>query len=274
MATFRVRFKLNPGRTGIAIGKLSKQAENIELFLRSLASDVGEEDAPNLWLAKDFKNGSLFSTAEYQAVVESSRAAMFNSGVESLSKYKSKAGTKIPSFVSPETVDRFASLRQNLDTDENIGIAVFDVETGKIRRWSYVDRLQLEQIGLSVDAEIKYVGSVMGRTYEWNKGAREPYILIRELISGDLVKCIYSDNDYSNVSRIFSNKSAIVVIGGLTTYNRITGKTEVTLAQEFDFAPEFSDGDFDEFFGCAPGMTGNLSASEFISRGRRDADHS
>jgi hypothetical protein len=271
MATFRVRFKLNPGRTGIALGKLSKQAENIELFLRSLAADVGEDEAPNLWIAKDFKNGSVYSTAEYQAVVDADRASKFNSGIESLSKYKSKPNTRVPDFVSTATIDRFASLRQSLDADENIGIAVFDVETGKIRRWSYLDRLQLEEIGLSVEAEVKYVGAIIGRTYQWNKGAADPYIIIRELNTGELVKCIYSDDDYSKVAKIFASKSAVVIIQGRATYNRITGKTEITLAQDFDFAPEFSDSDFEQFFGCAPNLTGNLSTSDFIAMGRDDA---
>ena len=88
MATLRVRFKLNPGRTGIALGKLSKQSENIELFLRSLASDLGENDAPHIWLAKDFKNGSLFNTVELQEVVNAESASRFNDAVQSLVKFK------------------------------------------------------------------------------------------------------------------------------------------------------------------------------------------
>jgi len=268
MATFRVRFKLNPGRTGIALGKLSKQTENIEQFLRSLATDLGHDDAPGQWLAKDFKDGSFNNTAEYQAVVEADAAARFNDAVLALAKYG--PSKKIPSFVSHATIDRFATLREGLDPDENIGIAVFDVDTGRMKRWTFVDRLALEYIGASVESEVKYVGAVMGRTHEWNKGAREPYIIIRELNTGELVKCVYSDTDYSKVAALFKEKTSVVVIQGLVSYNRITGKTLITIAREFDIAPDFSEKDFEEFFGCAPGLTGGMSTEDFISRGRDD----
>ncbi|MCZ2173300.1 MAG: hypothetical protein LC110_02065 [Burkholderiales bacterium] len=270
MATLRVRFKLNPGRTGIALGKLSKQAESIELFLRALASDLGEDDAPSLWLAKDFKNGSVYNTAEYQAVVETDMAAKFNDAVHSLTKFQAVSRVKLPEFVTPTTIDRFASLRQGLDADEELGIALFDVETGKLRRWAYVDRLQLEKIGQSIETDIRYIGAVMGRTHEWNKGAKEPYLIVRELNSGELIKCVYADEDYSKVARLFSDKSAIVIIEGSMTFNRITGKTEVTMATGFELAPEFSDQDYEKFFGCAPDFTGALSTAQFIARGRDD----
>lgn len=271
MATLRVRFKLNPGRTGIVLTKLSKQTENIELFLRSLASDLGEDDGANLWLAKDFKEGSFVDTTEFQSVVDDDQVTRFNEAIQVLSKFK-KDGTKClpPDFVSPATIERFASLRANLDVDEKIGIATFDIKTGKAKRWSFVDRIQLEYIGQSIETEIEYIGSVMGSTHEWNKGAREPYIIIRDIATGDLVKCTYSDEDYGKVAKLFSEKSAIVVIEGLCKFNRITEKVEMTKAQDFGLAPNFSGNDFEQFFGCAPGLTGDLSTDEFIAKGRDD----
>lgn len=270
MATLRVRFKLNPGRHGIALGKLSKQTENIELFLRSIAADLGQDDGPNLWQAKDFKNGSVFNTAEYQALVTVEQAVKFNDGVQSLIKFKASPRIKPMDFVTPVTIDRFASLRQGLDPDEKMGIALFEPDTGKLKRWSYVDRLQLEEIGQSIEPELRYVGAIMGRTHEWNKGAQAPYLIVRELHTGELIKCAYNDNDYSKVAKLFSDKSAIVIIEGAMIFNRITSKTEVTMAHDFEMAPDFSDQDFEKFFGCAPNMTGNSSAAEFVAKGRDD----
>ena len=270
MATLRVRFKLNPGRTGIALGKLSKQSENIDLFLCSLAFDLGENDTPYMWLAKDFKNGSVYNTAELQAVVTVENATKFNDAVQSLAKFKTGSSAKLPKFITAATVSKFASLRQSLDADEEIGIALFDIDSGKLKRWNLIDRLQLEQIAESIEAEVRYVGAVMGRTHEWNKGAKEPYIIIRELNSGELIKCIYADVDYDKVAKLFYRKTAVVIIEGGMTFNRITGKSEVQQATNFDFAPDLLDDNYERFFGCAPNMTGSLSTEEFIAKGRDD----
>lgn len=268
MATLRVRFRLNPGRKGVPLNKLSRQAENIELFLRSLASDLGEDGGTQLWLATDFKNGSMMNTAEYQAVVAADKAARLNSAVESLVKFK--ALEAVPDFVSTVTLDRFAGLRGALDDDESLGISTFDLESGKPHRWQYVDKLHFEKVSEALEVEVRYIGSVMGTTYDWNKGATQPYILIRELTSGELVKCTYADADYAKVSNIFSRKTAVVVVEGAILFNRISVRTEVTSATGFEFATEMSDADFEAFFGCAPGLTGDLNTDEFIAKGRSD----
>lgn len=269
MSSLRIRFRLNPGRKGIALGKLSKQTESIELFLRSLASDLGEDDSKNVWLAEDFRNGSAIYNAELQAIVDVCVANQFNDAIYALAKYQSTSKTK-PPFVSDSTIERFSSLRQCLDDDERLGIALFDLDTGKAKRFSYVDKLQLEAIGNTVETEARYVGAVMGYTYEWNKGASKPFLYVRELTTSELIKCSYNDEDYDKVAKLFSKKLAVVIIEGLISFNLITSKTEVIQATGFDFAPDFTDEDFEKFFGAAPNITGGLSSEDFIAKGRSD----
>lgn len=269
MASLRIRFRLNPGRKGIPLGKLSKQTENIELFLRSLASDLGADDSKHLWLAEEFRNSSAIFSTELQAVIETATAHEFNQAVAALTKYQGTSKVK-PPFVGAATIEKFSELRQSLDDDEQIGIALVDVESGKAKRFVYVDKLQLEAIGNSIETEARYVGAVMGHTHEWNKGAEKPYLLIRELNSSELVKCSYKDEDYDKVARLFSKKTAVVIIEGTISFNLITSKTEVIQATEFGFAPDFSDDDFNNFFGAAPGITGDLSSEEYIAKGRDD----
>lgn len=270
MSTLRVRFKLNPGRHGVLLGKLSKQAGNIELFLRSLAGDLGKDSSPNMWLATNFANGSVHNDVEYRAVTEAEVASQFNDGVSALAKYKSGTSVSPPEYISAATLDYFANLRQSLDADEKIGIAVYDLETGRRKPFRYVDKVQLEEIGNSIEAEMHYVGAVMGRTHEWNKGADKPYLIIREINSGELIKCCYNDDDYSSVAKLFQQKTAVAIIQGAVTFNRVTSKTEVTMATDFEIAPDLTDQEFDAFFGCALGITGSLTAAEFISKGRKD----
>lgn len=271
MATFRVRFKLNPGRHGIALSKLSKQSENIEMFLRSLASDLGVPDTRDLWIADRFANGSLMNTAELQAIVDAEKAYLWNECLNSLIATKKKPNkTRLPFEVSPLTLERFSRLSDALDPDEEIGIALYDVDTGRVKPFKKLGKLELEEIGKSIETESKYIGAVMGYVYEWNMGADKPYLYIRDLNSAELIKCTYQDADYSKVARLFSRKTAVVVIEGRITYNLITKKTEVTQATGFDFAPEFSDSDFDEFFGAAPGITGDMTSEEYVRNVRRE----
>lgn len=270
MATLKVRFKLNPGRKGIGLGKLSKQAESIELFLRSLAADLGADDAKNLWLADDFKNGSVINTAELQAVVDVETSQQFNQALLALTKFKGVSQALPPKFVSTATIERFSCLRQSLDADEKLGIAIIDVETERAKRFNYVDKLQLDAIGQSIETEARYFGAVMGRTHEWNKGAEKPYLIVRELNSAELIKCSYIDDDYDQVAKLFAKKTAIVIIEGSISFNLITSKTEVVKAAHFSFAPDFSDKDFNDFFGSDPNTTGDLTSEEFIAEGRDD----
>lgn len=270
VATLRVRFKLNPGRRGIALGKLSKQTENIELFLRSLACDLGVDDTKNLWLADDFKNGSMISRDELQAVIDVETAQQWNEALAAFTAAKTLSKARLPMAVTAATIDRFAKLSEALDADETIGIGVYEVDSERARPFKFVSKLQLEAVGRSIETESKYVGAVMGSTYEWNKGADKPYLYVRELHTSDLVKCSYSDDDYDKVARLFSRKNAIVIIEGQITFNLITSKTEVTQATGFDFAPDFSDADFEKFFGAAQGITGDLTSEEHVSNGRRE----
>jgi hypothetical protein len=267
MATLRIRFKLNPGGRGIALAKLGEQSKNIELFLRSLAGDLGESDGTQMWLATSFKEGSFITAAEYQAVVDVNQAVQFNNAMNSLTKFKTIE--EIPPFLSPTTVDRFATLRTALDDGERIGVALFDPRTHKPGKFRFVDKLQLATIREAVNTEVTYFGCVMGTTYEWNKGAERPYLLVREALSGDLVKCTYRDSDYAKVSNIFSKRTAVVIIEGTVVFNRISGRSEVTEAVDFAFAPSFSNDDFDAFFGCASGLTGSIASEEVISEGRK-----
>lgn len=269
MAKLRIRFKLNPGREGVPLGKLSKQSENIEKFLRSIAADLNADNSKNGWVADKFKSGSLEETISLMAEVSDETVENFDEAMNYLLKFG--IGKKpIPSFLGVGTIECYSALRQNLDPDERLGIGLFHPKTGRAKPFNLIDRLQLEAVGKSIETEARYIGAVMGTTHEWNKGAEKPFIVIRELNSQELIRCNYSDGDYAKVAKIFENKAAIVIIEGSISLNLITSKTEVLLATGFDFAPSFSEEDFNKFFGAAPGITGDLTSEQFVAKGRSD----
>lgn len=269
MAKLRIRFKLNPGREGVPLGKLSTQSGNIEKFLRSIATDLQADDSKNGWIADHFKPGSLEETISLSADVTQEAVEQFHEVVSYLLRFGLRKEMP-PSYLSIATIEAYADMRQSLDADEQLGIGLFSPTNGRAKPFVLVDRVQLEAVGKSIETEARFVGAVMGRTHEWNKGAEKPYILIRELHTQELIKCSYSDSDYSKVANLFKDKTAIVIIEGTLSFNLITSKTEVLLATGFDFAPDCSPEDFDKFFGAAPGLTGGLSSEEFIARGRNE----
>ncbi|MHB1198262.1 MAG: hypothetical protein ACYCZ6_01635 [Polaromonas sp.] len=269
MAKLRIRFKLNPGREGVPLGKLSKQSENIEKFLRSIAADLNADDSKNGWVADHFKTGSLEETISLMSDVPDETLDQFDEAMNYLLKFG--IGNKpIPSFLGVGTIECYSVMRQNLDPDERLGIGLFHPKTGKAKPFTLVDRFQLEAVGKSIETEVRYIGAVMGSTHEWNKGAEKPFIVIRELNSQELIRCNYSDGDYAKVAKLFGNKTAIVIIEGSISQNLITSKTEVLLATGFEFAPDFSGKDFDKFFGAIPGLTGDLTSEEFVAKGRNE----
>lgn len=263
MPNIRVRFKLNPGREGIAFSKLAKHAEGIENLLCSLAGDIGLPPEQNQWLGKEFKNGSVFSTAENQALVDAEQNARFNVALRELIKFRPKPNGELPSSVSLQTLECFADLRAPLEIDETIGIGLYD--EGKTSPKFYkVTKLNLESVAKAIDAETSYIGAVIGYTYEWTKGSKEPFIKIRDIASGELVKCSYEDSDYKKVAKLFEKKDALVIVSGHITFNRLTEKTEVTSANEFEFAPELNQSQYESFFGCAQGITGGVDSATYI----------
>lgn len=263
MPNIRVRFILNPGREGIAFSKLAKHAEGIENLLTAIGEDVGLPPEQNQWLGKEFRNGSVFSTAENQALVDALLNAKFNDEVMALIKFRPSRNSEPPHGISLRTLECFSDLRAPLELDETIGIGLY-YENRKAPKYYRVTRLALEEVAKAIDAETAYMGAVIGYTYEWTKGAKEPFIKIRDIATGELVKCTYKDSDYQKVARLFERKDALVIVSGRLSFNRLTEKTEVTLATDFEIAPELSQDQYESFFGSAAGLTDGVDAASYI----------
>lgn len=269
MPNIRVRFKLNPGREGIAFSKLAKHAEGIENLLSSIAEDIGLLPEQNQWLGKEFRNGSLFSTAENQMLANDYQVSIFNEIISNLIKFSTKSSKELLDKISLKTLKYFADLRIPLEIDEIIGIGIY--EKGKEKpRFYNVSKLKLEAVAKSIDIETSYIGSVIGNTYEWTKGAKEPFIKIRDVATDELIKCYYDDKDYRKVAKLFEIKDALVIISGNIIYNRFSEKTEVAKATDFEIAPVLTQEQYESFFGSAPNLTEGIDSATYIRNLRGD----
>lgn len=269
MKPIRLRARFNPEKDGIALSKLGKQVSALDGFLRSVIKDIGEEDAPNSWRAYNFKNGSVFTTAEFNAVTNAESRSKFNSAIDFFTHFNDKKQVNPPDFLHVRTLGKFSSLCQSLD-DERLGLATYHPKTGRQNSFQFIDKSIAKKIEVLFEADILYYGSIMGHTHSWNKGTERPFFVIRELNTGELIQCSYSDENYRNVAALFAKKTAIVIIEGAMKYNKILEKAEVIKSESFEFAPTYEQGDLDAFFGCAPGMTGDFSSEDFVSQGRCD----
>lgn len=125
--------------------------------------------------------------------------------------------------------------------------------------------------GGAVEAdETFYYGAVLGAPYAWFKGASQPYFKIRDIATGDLVSCYYQNEDYDCIASLFAKRNSLVYVHGMIRLDVIKEKFEFVHADRFEVAPEFSDEDYEKFFGCAPNFTGGEATTDFIRKIRSD----
>jgi hypothetical protein len=267
MARIKIRIELNRGREGILPRKLIAHTERLEEFLKSLANDLNVPREKNEWLAKDFENGSCLYTLELQAVENAAKVAEFNSRFRGLTSYSPESDTP-PTGVSELTLLKYSDLRESLDVDEPIRFGIYEGEDKP--DWITGSRTQMQEVADSTNVRAEYIGSVMGIVHELNKGANPPYIKVRDLVSGDLIRCDYQNKDYDHVVALVKKRDAVVNVYGLITVNRLTKRVELVKATLFELAPTFSKSDYEAFFGCSPKLLDGESSEDYIRKNRKD----
>lgn len=267
MSTIRIKFKVNPGREGLPLDILARHAEDTAAFLKSLANDLNLPADQSLWVAKEFKNGSLIYTAENHLSVDEAVVEKAASATMALIACKGER-SKVPSFISDLTIRNFAEIKNPFGADDVVRVGVVGVDNKT--KWKPVSYMAFQAIADMIEGQVVYHGSVMGTTYEWNKGADKPYLKLRDIATGELVKCTYSKKDYSKVRALFDRESDMVVVYGTITYDRLASSTELTNATDFESIAPLSEDEQDAFFGSLPRLTGDMSSAEYV-RQQRDS---
>jgi hypothetical protein len=267
VSTIRLKFKVHPGREGLPLDILARHAEDTLAFLKSLANDLNLPADQSLWVAKEFKNGSLIYTAENHLLVDNVVVEKAAAATMALITCKGDRA-KVPSFVSDATIRNFAEIKAPFGQDDMVRVGV--VGADEKTKWKNVSYMAFQAIADMVEGRVVYVGSVMGTTYEWNKGAEKPYLKLRDVATGELVKCVYNRKDYAKVRALFDRESDMVVVYGTITYDRLAESTELTNATDFESVAPLSEEEQLAFYGSLPGFTGDLSAADYV-RLQRDA---
>jgi hypothetical protein len=271
MARIRLKIELNPGGIGVRLDKLAKISEQMEKFLRSLAADCGALVAMGDFLAKDFYDGSFGSVVEYVKSVEHGTAIKFNSGIRFFSRFRNG---HLPPNYSPATVGQFIEIGELIDADEAIKVGIFDdidaTDDKQEPTWESITKLVTRNVDDVFHEEYKYEGALQGKLGTWYKDS--DYFNLRDLASGTLIKCFYRSQMYNTIYALYDDKDAVVNLSGMITAERVSGQVkEIRINWARSYTP-LTNQEFEKLFGLAPDLTGDLSASDYIDKVRKDGD--
>lgn len=268
MANFKIRVGLNRGRGPVSFKHLSVLTEEINSFLRRLGEDAGLSDGENQWLATKVEDGSFLSDAEPFAEVSSQVADQLKEMMTAIVNGNSFTAQQLG--VREQTRLQFSELAKRAEsTHVPVEFGIYSPSanvTGPDWHRITVENAQL--LTVTVSPQVEYVGAIQGVVHAWFKESAEPHFQLREFSQNQLIKCYYGSDHYADVLRAVVHRQERVHVRGLVRVNRMDKSIESIRVSKIKNAIDFSDADFERFFGCAPNMTGDLDSAQFISQHR------
>ena len=208
MANLKLGIELNKGKRGIALDKLEHIVEEMRKFLVSMGDDIELSD-PASWVGVDFKNGSLGFVTEYLHPVPPLKLARFNNAIVALAK------SEYPQSLRKATANQFFRLASVLDNDETADIAVFNESNAAVPLEISQKTAMLAQM-LNVLPFRETLGSLQGKIHSLYKESKpSPYFTLRELSTGNLIKCHYGVDDYPAIVHALEIIDQVLHVRGL-----------------------------------------------------------
>ena len=270
MAKLRLRVELNKGRTGVPLEKFANVVGELKKFVEQLAREVGIPADKNEWFAHEFANGSGYFTSELAAVIETEKRALFNSHVRFLAELSSE--NKLDrAHVPLSLVEQFRKISDPLDFDEPIGFGIYESDAQDQPTWLQATKLSLASALDDVEFQSRYYGTVFGSVHSLHKGSAPAFLNVRDVVSGELIKCFYKPSDhYSAIAKLLQKDDALVYVHGLVTVDLVRKCIDHIDSDHFEVAPEYRPGDLDALIGAAPNFTGRMTTKQFIKKIRDD----
>lgn len=266
MARLRVKVELNKGRVGIPLRKLHQVVEETERFLRMLAEDAGIDPEQGQWLGLDFESGSLKFNAEYIGKVIQKTVRSFNTAFDDVRRGKPVQRVRVA------TRYQYAKIAEALDEDEVIGFGTYKSEDETTPEIFTLAKRDLPALLGEVQVPVESHGSVQGVIHSLFLGSQPPHFFLRELATGNLVKCVYERARYDEVAHALQQQNAVVHVYGEIKIDIGQRAFQQLRMERIVPAEPMSESDFESFFGCAPNLTGQLSTQQFIDKVRGRAE--
>lgn len=268
-APLRIRIKLNEGRIGIPLRKLSSVALETERFLDLVCADCNLPNASGQWLAKNFQEGSLSYDVEFQGHIEPDIAVLCRLSLAQITAGEVTHRAK-ESHIRRETWAQFGKIANHIDMDEVVSFAVYNNGESSPHKWTTVSKPQFNAINEDLTKSVTYHGFIQGKIHALYKEA--DYMTVRNAVNNTLVKCSYKPSQYKDIHSALNKKDALIHLSGMVTATLIDHCVESMEIAKIRVAPSYSAGDLDKFFGCAPNLTGKLSTSAYMAKVRSNGN--
>ena len=270
MARFRIRLEIHRSERGIALATLGKLSEETMRFLKLMGEDVQVDGLQSEWIVTDFEEGSLLFTVESAGEADEDQVSTYQGALKRVIAYEPK--TETPAGIRNETLAQYARLASSIAGNESLRIGLFTNGSERPDEWQSLSKQQAVGITEYFDELIESTGTVQGIVHSLYKESQPPYFDLRELSNNKLIKCQYPQRLYEQVIGSLKKREAIVIVQGEITARRRDRKIDHVVVRQMKVAPELTEADLEEFFGCAPDFTGELSTEEYIRRMRGHAD--
>jgi hypothetical protein len=266
MATLRIPIILNKGRRGIPLSKLARISYELQQFLCLLGEDLQIEMGAG-WLGTDFSNGSLQFIAEKVNPVEENKAREFTQAFRHVAQRRPDAR------VRASTIRQFAKIADPMDSDEAVEFSLPKSDSDEQNEWCPLTKTEALLITSEVQEVVRSHGGIQGVIHSVFFGASPPHFQLRELSTGDLIKCVYRNRkQYDELTAVLKQQNAVIHVYGSIKTDFVNRQIDELRVERIEPAESFSKEDFDRFIGSAPGLLGGQTIQEFIDDVRERAN--
>lgn len=249
MDTIRVRVELNKGRVGMPLGKLAMICTDLVAFLNLLSSDIGVGTEKNDWLAERFENASVDFDIRLGKAVSFEQAAFANRALATC--FGSGSDDWASLRLRPDTKAKFIQTFSHLDVDETAKIGLYNPAADDALHWFEIPHQSNPDLVDGLIDRGEY-GEIQGTVHSLVKEGPKPYLKVRELSCGELVKCYFSKPMYKVAHELLADSDAVIFVEGWLRLDPATLNVSRISVEGFRLAPNFDLANYQQMRGSMP----------------------
>jgi hypothetical protein len=267
MAAFRIRVGLNRGHGPVDYRSLSELTDEIDSFLRRIGEDAGLPIEANRWIATNVADGSFMSTGVPAIEIGTGTVDSLGQMVDAILRGDARQAQNLG--VSDQTRLQYDKLAKKADSRRiPVEFGLYKSEAARRPKWYPVTIGGAKSLLYLTSPFVEYSGAIQGVIHAWYKESDEPHFQLRDQTKNSLIKCYYNSGQYPDVLKAVARRDERVHVSGTIHANRLDKTIESIKVARIKNPVEFSDAEFERFFGCAPSIAGDLSSADFIEKVR------